>query len=159
MATVIVPGSAGRAVELRPGREALRRGRGAVPAAAGQPQGRGGVLGALCRGRWWRTMTAVTPEQAQASLDTFCAGTADARRRKPPAGWPGRVAALADAEPLLARPAAPFPATVTCPAQVGAERAVAFRGNSYSVPPGLAGPVQCRHRLGAATWNPHRGRA
>ena len=34
-----------RAAQLRPGREALRRGGGAVPAAAGEPQGRGGVLG------------------------------------------------------------------------------------------------------------------
>ena len=35
--------------------------------------------------------------------------------------------------------------------QVGANAAVAFRGNSYSVPPGLAGPqAQCRRRLGTA---------
>ena len=36
--------------------------------------------------------------------------------------------------------------------QVGATAAVAFRGNSYSVPPGLAGSqVECRHRLGTGT--------
>ena len=35
---------------------------------------------------------------------------------------------------------------------VGANAAVAFRGNSYSVRPGLAGAqVQCRHRLGTGT--------
>ena len=44
---------------------------------------------------------------------------------------------------------------------VGANAAVAFRGNSYSVPPGLGGTaVQCRHRLGtgnAGDLHPGRG--
>jgi Mu transposase-like protein len=49
-------------------------------------------------------------------------------------------------------PAAPYPATVIASRTVGANAAVAFRGNSYSVPPGLAGAqVQCRHRLGTST--------
>jgi hypothetical protein len=35
--------------------------------------------------------------------------------------------------------------------QVGVNAAVAFRGNSYAVPPGLAGTqAECRHRLGTA---------
>jgi len=38
----------GCAAQLRPGRPVLRRGGGAVPGAAGQPQGCGGVLGAVC---------------------------------------------------------------------------------------------------------------
>jgi hypothetical protein len=59
---------------------------------------------------------------------------------------------LAGAEPLLKLPATPYPATVIVSRVTGASAAVAFRGNSYSVPPGLAGaPVQCRHRLGTAT--------
>jgi hypothetical protein len=95
-------------------------------------------------------MTALTPALAQASLDAFCSGTADARRRKAD-GIASTVGALADAEPLLALPTAPYPATVIVSRQVGANAAVAFRGNSYSVPPGLAGTqAECRHRLGTA---------
>ncbi len=102
-------------------------------------------------GRWWRTMTAATPAQAQASLDVFCSGTADARPRKA-GGVASAVGALAGAEPLLALPAGPYPATVTVSRVVGANAAVAFRGNAYSVPPGLAGTqLECRHRLGTAT--------
>jgi Mu transposase-like protein len=59
------------------------------------------------------------------------------------------VGGLAGAEPLLALPAMPYPAAVIVSRQVGANAAVAFRGNFYSVPPGLAGTTaQCRHRLG-----------
>jgi hypothetical protein len=96
-------------------------------------------------------VTATSPAEAQRSLDAFCSGPGDARTR---AGLAGAVtvAALADAEPLLGLPAAPFPATVAVARIVGANATVAFRGNSYSVPPGLAG-VQLRlsHRLGSAT--------
>ena len=60
----------------------------------------------------------------------FCSGTADARRRKAD-GIASTVGALAGAEPLLALPAAPYPATVIVSRQVGANAAVAFRGNSY----------------------------
>jgi Mu transposase, C-terminal domain len=96
-------------------------------------------------------MTASAPEQAQASLDVFCSGTADARRRPAGDGTWTTTGALADAEPLLALPAAPYPATVIVSRTVGANAAVAFRGNSYSVPPGLAGTAaECRLRLGTA---------
>ena len=96
-------------------------------------------------------MTAATPAQAQASLDVFCSGTADARSRKV-GGIASSVGALADAEPLLALPAAPYPATVIVSRVAGANAAVAFRGNSYWVPPGLGGTeVQRRRRLGTAT--------
>jgi transposase len=102
-------------------------------------------------GRWWRTMTAATPAQAQSSLDAFCAGPADARRRRADGTWT-TVGSLAAAEPLLALPAGPYPATVIVSRVVAANAAVAFRGNSYSVPPGLAGSqVECRHRLGTST--------
>jgi hypothetical protein len=101
-------------------------------------------------------MTATTPEQAQASLDAFCAGPADARPRRTAGGIRTTVAALAAAEPLLTLPAAPYPATVIVPRTVAANAAVAFRGNFYSVPPGLAGTaVECRHRLGTATLQVH----
>src|SRR6266576_7052558 len=96
-------------------------------------------------------MTAATPAQAQSSLDGFCAGPADARPRRTGDGTRTTVGELAGAEPLLALPAAPYPATVIVSRTVGANAAVAFRGNSYSVPPGLAGTAaECRLRLGTA---------
>lgn len=104
----------------------------------------------LC-GRWWRTMTATTVADAQRSLDAFCAGPGDARTRRSTVG-PVTVAALAEAEPLLTLPAAAYPATVKVTRTVGDNAAVAFRGNSYSVPPGLGGTVlTVAHRLGSAT--------
>ena len=77
-----------------------------------------------CVGRWWRTMTATTPEEAQVQLGPVLVDPGDARLRPPgryaepdalaagerPA-WP-TVGELADAEPLLALPAVPFPATI-----------------------------------------------
>jgi transposase len=151
LATVIVPGSHdvqpsfapvakhyGVAVEPCPPRRGNRK--GAVESSVRY----------VC-GRWWRTMTAATPAQAQSSLDAFCSGPADARRRRT-GGAATTVGALADAEPLLALPAAPYPATVIVSRVVGANAAAGFRGNSYSVPPGLAGTeVECRHRLGTST--------
>jgi hypothetical protein len=96
-------------------------------------------------------MTATTPEDAQRSLDAFCAGPGDARTRRTMPG-PVTVAALAEAEPLLALPAAPFPATVSVIRVVGDNAAVAFRGNAYSVPTGLGGTVlTLTHRLGSGT--------
>jgi transposase len=107
-------------------------------------------------GRWWRTMTADTPARAQVSLDAFCAGTADARRRRAGDGTWTTTGALADTEPMLALPAAPYPATVAVSRVIGANAAVAFRGNFYSVPPGLSGTrAECRHRLGSATLEIH----
>jgi len=106
-------------------------------------------------GRWWRTMTAATIAQAQGSLDRFLATVGDARPRPWPDGQGvGRttVGALADAEPLLALPAAPYPAAVEVTRPVDVDASVAFRGNRYSVPPGLIGAeLRLRHRLGTAT--------
>ena len=48
LATVIVPGSRDVQPSFAPVAKYLRGGGGAVPAAARQPQGRGGVLGPLC---------------------------------------------------------------------------------------------------------------
>jgi hypothetical protein len=110
-------------------------------------------------GRWWRTLAAPSAEAAQLSLDRFWATTGDARRRSPsriadlPAEggrprWP-TVGELADTEPLLGLPAAPFPATVDAAVVVDHQATVAFRGNRYSVPPGLASAtVVVRQRVG-----------
>jgi transposase len=152
LATVIVPGTR----DVQPSFAPVAKHYGTVVEPC--PPRRGNRKGAVessvryvC-GRWWRTMTATTPAQAQVSLDVFCAGPADARARRTEAGEVTTVGALADAEPLLALPAAPYPATVSVSRTVGANAAVAFRGNSYSVPPGLAGSqVECRRRLGAGT--------
>jgi hypothetical protein len=100
-------------------------------------------------------MTAATIAQGQGSLDRFLATVGDARPRPWPDGQGvGRttVGALADAEPLLALPAAPYPAAVQVTRPVDVDATVAFRGNRYSVPPGLIGAeLRLRHRLGTAT--------
>jgi transposase len=151
LATVIVPGSRDVQASFAP----VARHYGVVvePCPPRRGNRKGSVESSVryvC-GRWWRTMTASAPEQAQASLDVFCSGTADARRRPAGDGTWTTTGALADAEPLLALPAAPYPATVIVSRTVGANAAVAFRGNSYSVPPGLAGTAaECRLRLGTA---------
>jgi len=95
--------------------------------------------------RWWRTARLGAPADAQASLDRFLATTGDARPR-----LGGRtVGELAETEPLRPLPVDPFPATVEVTRVVAATCLVAFRGNRYSVPPGLVGQtVVVRHRLG-----------
>jgi len=101
--------------------------------------------------RWWRTVPDdATVAQAQASLDAFCARVGDRRARQRD-GERSTVGALADAE-LLAPLPPPFPATVTVSRVVSAQALVAFAGNSYSVPPGLAGStLTVSHRLGEYT--------
>jgi transposase len=101
--------------------------------------------------RWWRTLgDDVTPESAQASLDAFCATRGDARLRTL-SGRRGSVLTHAAAERLAPLPA-PFPAVLTVERKVSAQALVAYRGNSYSVPPELTGTtVTVAHRLGAAT--------
>lgn len=103
--------------------------------------------------RWWRTVPdEVTMAQAQASLDAFCARSGDARARTRDGGRT-TVGELAAAEGLLLAPLPPsFPANLTVSRVVSAQALVAFRGNHYSVPPGLAGTtVTVGHRLGQAT--------
>jgi transposase len=166
LASVIVPGTRDVQASFAP----VAKHYGAVVEPCPPRRGnRKGVVEAAVRfacGRWWRTMAASTIVEAQLSLDRFCATTADERLRppgtieEPPADgsrprWP-TVAERADAEVLLALPTAPYPATVELAATVGADASVAFRGNRYSVPPGLAGvEMQLRHRLGSATLEIH----
>jgi len=72
--------------------------------------------------------------------------------RRDPSGAKTTVGVLADAEPLLALPPAPYPVSIELTRIVGANATVAFRGDRYSVPPGLAGvQLRCRHRLGSKT--------
>jgi hypothetical protein len=97
--------------------------------------------------RWWRTARVASPAEAQASLDRFCTEIADARPR-----GDSTVGQTADSEPLLAVPAAPFPAEVTVVRTVAANALISLWGNRYSVPPGLVGGhVQVRWRLGTDT--------
>ena len=164
LATVIVPGTG----DVQPSFVPVARHYGVVvePCPARRANRKGSVESAVrfvC-GRWWRTMTATTMAEAQVSLDRFCVTVGDARPRPlarlgdaASVGIPaGRtrptVGELAAAEPLLALPAAPYPATVQVGRLVGADATVGFGGNRYSVPPGLCGSeLTLRHRLGTAT--------
>ena len=164
LATVIRPGSADVQASFAP----VAKHYGAIVVAC--PPRRGNRKGAvecgvkfMC-GRWWRTMTATTPEEAQVSLDRFWATTGDARLRPPgryaePGDvgdgerprWP-TVGELADTEALMALPPAPYPATVEVTRPVDDRASVAFRGNRYSVNPGIGGiELIVRHRVGTAT--------
>jgi hypothetical protein len=164
LATVIRPGTAEVQASFAP--VAKHYGAIVVPC----PPRRGNRKGAvecgvkfMC-GRWWRTMDATTPEDAQLSVDRFWATTGDARLRPPGryaepgelAGgerprWP-TVGELADAEVLMALPPMPYPVTVEVSRPVDDRASVAFRGNRYSVNPGMGGvEVTLRHRLGTAT--------
>jgi transposase len=110
----------------------------------------------FCSGRWWRTLTAKDPESAQVSLDRFLATTGDARQRRGADGGRTTVGALADTEPLLVLPWAPYPATIVVERTVADNATVAFRGNRYSVPPGLVGSMfEVRHRLSTSTVKVH----
>lgn len=95
--------------------------------------------------RWWRTAAVESLEQAQRDYDRFCAETGDARPR-----GSRTVADLAAEEPLLALPEQPYPALIEVGRKVGDSSLVAWRGNRYSVLPGLEGAsVLVRHRLGS----------
>src|SRR3954469_15698165 len=109
--------------------------------------------------RWWRTLPDdITPEQAQASLDEFCAIRGDARLRTL-SGRRGSVLSHAPAERLAPLPA-PFPAVLTAERKVSAQALVAYRGNTYSVPPELTGTtVTVIHRLGASSIDTTTGQA
>ncbi len=160
LATVIVPGSADVQASFAP--VAKYYGAIVVPCPPRRGNRKGAVEAGVkfCCGRWWRTMTATTAEEAQLSLDRFWSTTGDARLRPPgryvePAqkqgqAWPN-VAELAGAEVLMALPALPYPATIEVQRPVDERASVAFRGNRYSVAPGMTGAeLTLRHRLGTA---------
>ena len=100
--------------------------------------------------RWWRTLgDEVTVEEAQASLDTWCATRGDARLRRSHVDGRASVLTIAEREPLAPVPTTPFPATISEERIVSAQALVAWRGNFYSVPPELArAQVVVSQRLG-----------
>ena len=152
LATVIVPGT--REVQASFAPVAKHYGAVVEPCPPRRGNRKGAVESSVrfTSGRWWRTMSATNPEEAQRSLDVFCATTGDERPRRDANGTRTTVGALADTKPLLALPAAPFPATTEVERIVADNATVAFSGNRYSVPPGLgATTLLVRHRLGAAT--------
>jgi transposase len=165
LATVIVPGTADVQASFAP----VAKYYGAIVTPC--PPRRGNRKGAVecgvkfCCGRWWRTMTATTQADAQVSMDRFWSVTGDARLRPPGRyldpgelaeaegrpRWPS-VGELAEAEELMALPAVPYPATIEVLTTVDDKASVAFRGNRYSVPPGMGGiELTLRHRLGTAS--------
>jgi transposase len=156
LATVIVPGSR----DVQPSFAPVAKHYGAIvePCPPRRGNRKGAVESAVrftC-GRWWRTMAATSPEEAQLSLDRFLAGAGDARQRRTATGARTTVGVLGDTEPLLVLPAAAFPATIEVTRVVAANATVAFRGNRYSVPPGLTDvTLQLRHRLGSPTVEIH----
>lgn len=153
MATVIKPGTAEVQRSFAP--VAKHYGVGVDPCPPRHGNRKGVVEKAIhyLTQRWWRTARAGSPAEAQAGVDRWCATTADARAREG-----STVAELADAEPLMALPAVPFPAEVVEVRTVAANALVSLWGNRYSVPPGLVGGhVQIRWRLGEPTIAVHAG--
>jgi transposase len=95
--------------------------------------------------RFWRTLRASSPAEAQAKLDRFCEQTADQRDR-----GGTTVAAVATGERLQPLPPLPYPATLEVERTVSAACLVSYEGNRYSVPPGLHGQrLTVRRRLGS----------
>jgi transposase len=99
--------------------------------------------------RWWRTLGEdATVTDAQASLDRLCAKLDGRTRRQD--GVATTVGELAAAEPLRPAPAVAFPAELSEQRTVSPAALVSWRGNHYSVPPGLSGAiVAVTHQLGA----------
>ncbi len=99
--------------------------------------------------RWWRTLPEdLTPEQAQASWDAFCARVIDPRKRVIDEVRT-TIAEHAAAEPLRPVPQVAYPATITETRIASAQALIAWRGNHYSVTPQLArSSVSVSQRLG-----------
>jgi hypothetical protein len=154
LATVIVPGTADVQASFAPVAKHYEAIVAPCPPRRGNRKGSVESSVRFCSGRWWRTMTATNPEEAQRSLDLFLATTGDERQRRGPGGVRTTVGALADAEPLLSLPAVPFPATTEVSRVVADNATVAYQGNRYSVPPGLGGAtLLLRHRLSSPTFD------
>jgi transposase len=150
LATVITPGTR----DVQPSFVPVAKHYGAIIEPCPPRRGnRKGVVESSVRfvsGRWWRTMNETDPESAQRSLDRFCESVGDARVRHV-AGVRTTVGELANAEALAPLPA-PYPATTVVERIVTANATLHYRGNRYSVPPGLAGTtLQAHQRLGTST--------
>ena len=152
LATVIVPGTRDVQASFAPVAKHYEAVVEPCPPRRGNRKGSVESSVRFVSGRWWRTMTAATPEDAQRSLDVFLATTGDERARRGPLGQRTTVGARADAEPLLALPPVPFPATTEVERVVADNASVAYQGNRYSVPPGLgATTLVLRRRLSSPT--------
>jgi hypothetical protein len=152
LATVIVPGT--RDVQASFAPVAKHYGAVVEPCPPRRGNRKGSVESSVrfVSGRWWRTMSAKTQEDAQRSLDLFCATTGEERERRFGDGTRTTVRVLADAESLLTLPPMPFPATIEVERTVADNATVAYRGNRYSTPPGLGGmTLLVRQRIGATT--------
>lgn len=99
--------------------------------------------------RWWRTLDDdCSLAEAQAGLDALCARLDQRTRRRDGARL--SVAELAAGEALRPVPLVGFPAELVVTRTVSPQGLVAFRGNAYSVPPGLVGAlVTVTARLGS----------
>lgn len=153
MATVIVPGTDRVQRSFAPVAKHYGVGVDPCPPRRGNRKGVVEKMIDYLTQSWWRTARISSPEQAQADLDRWCVEVADQRLRDG-----STVAELAAAEPLLALPAVAFP-TVTCvERKVAANALVSFRGNRYSVPPGLVDTVvRVEHRHGSNEISVHVG--
>ena len=148
MATVVAPGT--DRVQASFGAVAKHYGAAVDVCPPRRPRRKGAVEKAIdyLTQSWWRTARVASPEAAQASADRWCAEVADMRPRRV-GDTMMTVAEAAAQEPLLALPAAAFPATVTVDRAVSAEALVSVWGNRYSVPPELVGAnVEVTHRCG-----------
>jgi transposase len=102
--------------------------------------------------RWWRTLPEeLSAAQAQTHLDAFCVRVGDGRKRMRER-QATTVGALAATEKLRALPDQAYPVTLEVTRVVSAQALVAFRGNFYSIGPGMADTgVLVRHRIGGAS--------
>ena len=149
LATVIVPGTR----DVQPSFVPVAKHYGAIVEPCPPRRGnRKGVVESSVRfvsGRWWRTMTEVDPQGAERSLDRFCETVGDARARRI-GDLRTTVGELANAEVLAPLPT-PYPATIIVERIVTANATVHYRGNRYSVPPGLSGStLEVHQRLGTS---------
>ncbi len=156
LATVIRPGTKDVQATFAPVAKHYRAIVEPCPPRRGNRKGAVEAAVSYTSGRWWRSLGAKSPEEAQLLLDRFLSGPGDARPRRTAFGEKTTVGELADAEPLLALPTLPFPATVIVERPVDDNATVAFRGNRYSVQPGLSGTtLELRHRLASSTLQVH----
>jgi transposase len=148
MAGVVYPGSGRLLPEFAACAKHYRVGVDVCPARRAKRKGVVEAAVKFMTNSWWNSAAVLTPGQAQASLDRFCVDVGDLRPR-----GHATVGELAATERLLELPRAPFPAEITVERPVGRSALVAFQGNRYSVPAGLAGTplVTVRARLGEQT--------
>ena len=153
LATVIRPGT--RDVQASFAPVAKHYGAIVEPCPPRRGNRKGSVEAAVrfCSGRWWRTLSATDPEEAQLSLDRFLAAAGDARERRASDGV-GAAPSASSPTPsrcwrcrhCRSRPRSPSngSSTTTPPSPSGATATRCRRGCR-------ARRCEVRHRLGTAT--------